>query len=61
MALPNQVKKEKFKFTGNVRINGKLLVDSNELSSISTYVEQYDLFIGTLKVKEHLKFQVLIL
>lgn len=28
------------------------------MASISAYVEQDDIFIGTLKVKEHLKFQV---
>lgn len=46
--------------TGNVKVNGKLLLDPSELASISAYVEQDDIFIGTLKVKEHLKFQVLI-
>ena len=44
--------------TGNVKVNGRLITNSYELASISGYVEQDDIFIGTLKVKEHLKFQV---
>ena len=46
------------KITGNVKINGQFLQDPQQLSAISAYVQQDDLFIGTLKVKEHLKFQV---
>ena len=44
--------------TGSVKINGRIISDSSELASISAYVEQDDIFIGTLKVKEHLKFQM---
>ena len=46
------------KVKGDVKINGNLVKDAMELASISGYVQQDDLFIGTLKVKEHLKFQV---
>ena len=46
------------KVKGDVKINGNLVKDALELASISGYVQQDDLFIGTLKVKEHLKFQV---
>lgn len=35
-----------------VPINGKLL------TAVSAYVQQHDLFIGTLTVREHLIFQV---
>lgn len=48
----------KLKITGEVKINGKYIKDSSEINSISGYVQQEDLFIGTLKVKEHLRFQV---
>jgi ABC-type multidrug transport system ATPase subunit len=46
------------KVTGSVKVNGKEIVEQSELATISAYVEQDDIFIGTLKVKEHLKFQV---
>ena len=44
--------------TGDVRINGKIVTQPTQLAAVSGYVEQDDIFIGTLKVKEHLKFQV---
>jgi hypothetical protein len=47
------------KITGDVKINGVTVTSSVALASISGYVQQDDLFIGTLKVKEQLKFQVL--
>ena len=46
------------KITGDVKINGKLVTSYAGLASISGYIQQEDLFIGTLKVKEQLKFQV---
>ena len=46
--------------TGSVKINGRIISDSSELASISAYVEQDDIFIGTLKVKEHIKFQAML-
>ena len=46
--------------TGSVKINGRTISDSSELASISAYVEQDDIFIGTLKVKEHIKFQAML-
>ena len=46
--------------TGDVKINGQTIRDSRELASISGYVQQNDIFIGTLKVKEHLKFQAML-
>ena len=48
------------KITGDVKINGTLVKSVAELSAISGYVQQDDMFIGYLKVKEQLKFQVLI-
>jgi ABC-type multidrug transport system ATPase subunit len=45
--------------TGDVKINGRLISDSKQFASISGYVQQNDIFIGTLKVKEHLRFQVI--
>ena len=49
---------DRLQISGDVKVNGKLIKNSSELALISGYVEQDDLFIGTLKVKEHLKFQV---
>lgn len=43
--------------TGCRAING-VPVTANGLASLSAYVQQNDLFIGTLTVKEHLIFQV---
>ena len=50
--------KGNLKISGDVKINGKYVQDSSEINAISGYVQQEDLFIGTLKVKEHLTFQV---
>ncbi|XP_058798504.1 protein white isoform X1 [Phymastichus coffea] len=45
--------------SGNIAINGKT-VNSNVITSKMAYVQQDDLFIGTLSVKEHLLFQALV-
>ncbi|XP_066997539.2 protein white-like [Anabrus simplex] len=45
--------------TGQRAING-FPVSSNTLASLSAYVQQDDLFIGTLTVREHLVFQALV-
>lgn len=42
---------------GTVRINGQL-ADVDTITALSAYVQQDDLFIGTLTVREHLLFQV---
>ena len=42
---------------GEVKVNGKLIKNIAEIASISGYVQQDDLFIGSLTVKEHLIFQ----
>jgi len=42
---------------GVVKLNGKTAT-VNDIISLSAYVQQDDLFIGTLTVREHLKFQV---
>ncbi len=44
--------------SGMVKINGYQISNVSQLAAISGYVQQDDLFIGTLKVEEHLKFQV---
>ncbi len=44
--------------TGSVKVNGKQIDNPTDLAAMSAYVEQEDNFIGTLKVKEHLTFQV---
>ncbi|XP_062574757.1 protein white-like [Saccostrea cucullata] len=44
---------------GDVRVNG-VIVDKTKISNISAYVQQDDLFIGTLTVREHLTFRALL-
>lgn len=41
-----------------VRLANGIPVNPNTLTSVSAYVQQDDLFIGTLTVREHLNFQV---
>jgi ABC-type multidrug transport system ATPase subunit len=41
--------------SGDIRVNGKCI--GNSIKNISAYVQQEDIFIGTLTVKEHLTFQ----
>ena len=48
----------KLKIGGEIKVNGKIVADPKQLAAISGYVQQNDIFIGTLKVKEHLTFQV---
>jgi ATP-binding cassette, subfamily G (WHITE), eye pigment precursor transporter len=45
---------------GEIRLNGQLIKSSNTLAAVSGYVQQEDLFYGTLTVKEHLKFQAML-
>lgn len=49
----------KLKISGDRCING-VAVDTDSLAAISAYVQQDDLFIGTLTVHEHLRFQALL-
>ena len=46
------------RISGDVKINGSVVESREALASLSGYVQQEDLYIGTLKVKEQLKFQV---
>lgn len=48
----------KLKVKGDVKINGKV-ADWEMITRHSGYVQQEDLFISTLTVKEHLNFMVL--
>ncbi|CAG2114057.1 unnamed protein product [Medioppia subpectinata] len=41
---------------GSVQLNGKT-VDQNSMKSLSAYVQQEDIFIGNLTVREHMSFQ----
>lgn len=45
---------------GEIKVNGQLIESSDALSSISGYVLQDDLFIGTLKVREWIVFQAML-
>ena len=49
----------KLKIKGTIYLNGKS-VNTDKLARISGYVQQGDLFIGTLKVGEVLRFQALL-
>ncbi|GLG96976.1 Protein brown [Gryllus bimaculatus] len=54
-----------FRSPSNVSVSGQRAVNgfpvtSNALTALSAYVQQDDLFIGTLTVKEHLTFQALV-
>lgn len=46
------------KVSGEVKINGTPVKSREALTSVSGYVQQDDLFIANLTVKEQLKFQV---
>nr|QNH67970.1 ATP-binding cassette transporter subfamily G-like protein 4 [Brachionus plicatilis] len=48
------------KISGEVKINGTPVKSRAALTSISGYVQQDDLFIATLTVKEQLKFQAML-
>lgn len=48
---------DKLRISGDLFVNGRR-VNPDELTSRSAYVQQDDLFIGTLTVREQLVFQV---
>lgn len=45
------------KLDGEIRVNG-VKVDKSKISNISVYVQQDDLFVGTMTVREQLTFRV---
>jgi len=45
---------------GEVRVNGAQVRDLNAIDALSGYVQQKDIFIGTLTVAEHLWFQAML-
>jgi ABC-type multidrug transport system ATPase subunit len=47
------------KVQGVIKLNGMPVSSVEKISSVSCYVQQFDLFIGYLTVKEHLTFQVI--
>jgi ABC-type multidrug transport system ATPase subunit len=48
----------KLKITNDVRINGEKM--KHDISGVSGFVQQEELFIGSLTVREHLRFHVCI-
>lgn len=51
---------------GSLSVNGKIMIngceaDATRMAMISSYIQQDDLFFGTLTVKEHLVFNVIFL
>ncbi len=57
MNILNFRNRGKLQISGDVKINGTTVTSAAELSAISGYVQQEDMFIGYLKVKEQLRFQ----
>ena len=57
-AINFRTNKKNLKVEGEISLNGRLVKSISEISSISGYVHQDDLFMGFLKVQEHLMFQV---
>jgi ABC-type multidrug transport system ATPase subunit len=49
--------KGNLKVDGEIKINGNK-VDSQKMSIVSCFVQQFDLFFETMTVKEHINFQV---
>jgi len=54
-----------FRNLGDLQVSGKRIANNsivtpNSLTALSGYVQQVDLFFGTLTVKEHLKFQAMV-
>ena len=47
-----------FQVKSGARYANGVTVSPNSLTAVSAYVQQDDLFIGTLTVREHLNFQV---
>ncbi|RNA38852.1 white-like isoform X1, partial [Brachionus plicatilis] len=47
----------KLKINGQIGLNGKTVRSIEEIREVSSYVQQDDLFVGYLTVKEHLIFQ----
>ncbi|CAF0898548.1 unnamed protein product [Brachionus calyciflorus] len=50
----------KLKISGEIRVNGCGVKSIADIRSISSYVQQDDLFVGYLTVKEHLLFQAML-
>ncbi|RNA38237.1 white-like isoform X1 [Brachionus plicatilis] len=50
----------KLKINGQIGLNGKTVKSIEEIREISSYVQQDDLFIGYMTVKEHLIFQAML-
>ena len=46
----------KLKITNDVRINGRKM--KNDISGVSGFVQQEELFIGSMTIREHLRFHV---
>lgn len=45
---------------GEIRVNGQIIKSLDEIASISGYVQQDDLFVGCLTVRENLVFQAML-
>ena len=54
----NSRNKGKLNVQGDIRVNGELIRSTEMIASVSGYVQQDEMFISSLKVREHLIFQV---
>ena len=54
----NSRNKGKLRVEGDIRVNGQLIRSTEMIASVSGYVQQDEMFISSLKVREHLIFQV---
>lgn len=54
----NSRNKGKLSVEGEIRVNGQLIRSTEMIASVSGYVQQDEMFISSLKVREHLIFQV---
>lgn len=53
-----------FSSKGSLKVDGKIMIngceaDATKMAMVSRYIQQEDLFFGTLTVKEHLIFHVI--
>lgn len=54
----NSCNRGSLQIEGDIKINGRYINKIENLNSVYGYVQQNDLFVGNMKVKEHLFFQV---
>ena len=46
------------KMNGSVKLNGTNITSASDIATLAGYVQQDDLFLANLRVREHITFQV---